>query len=234
MKENVIVRNIPRSERDSAILDEVSKYGVATLSESQAKKGVLDPSIRPIQEGRKIAGTAITVQCFDADNLMIHAALELCHKGDILVVVSLTETKNGYFGELLARAFLKRGVTGLIIDGGVRDVQSLRQLGFPVWSRYINVVGTTKNSPGSVNIPITCGNVMINPGDFVVADDDGIVSISREDIDSVIKNSREREKRETLTREKIANGELSVDFYNLRERIQSIGVTYVDNMFEGK
>lgn len=227
-----MVKSIPRSPDDQKVLDALSALSVATLAESQGKKNVMDPGITPIQNGRRIAGKAVTVQCFDSDNLMIHAAVELCRKGDFLVVSTLSETRNGYFGELLARSFQRMGVVGLVMDGGVRDARELREMGFPVWSRYVNVVGTSKNSPGSVNVPVVCGNVTVSPGDFVVADDDGIVVIDRNDVGEVMRRAEEREERERETRRKIDNGELSLDFYGLRKTMDSLGIEYFDDAGE--
>ena len=232
MKLNCVIKNIPRSPDDGKILDKLSRLSVASLAESQGKRNVMDQGIRPVISGTRVAGKAITVQCFDADNLMIHAAVEFCKKGDILVVSTLSETRNGYFGELLARSYMGAGAVGLIIDGGVRDVKDLRKIGFPVWSRYVNVVGTSKKNPGSVNVPIVCGNVKICAGDFVVADDDGVVVIERNDVYETIKKAEERDKREEETRKRIERGELGVDFYGLRKVITSLGIEYLDNIEE--
>ncbi len=229
---NYVVKNIPRTPNDQKLLDKLSAFSVATLAESQGKKNVMDPGITPVQNGRKVAGKAVTVQCFDSDNLMIHAAVELCRKGDFLVVSTLSETRNGYFGELMARSFQRRGVVGLVMDGGVRDVKEIREMDFPVWTRYVNVVGTSKKSPGSVNVPVVCGNVAVGPGDFVVADDDGIVVIDRNDVGEVMRRAEEREERERETRRKIDHGELSLDFYGLRKNIGSLGIEYLNDTGE--
>ena len=225
---NYVVKNIPRTPNDQKLLDKLSAFSVATLAESQGKKNVMDPGITPVQNGRKVAGKAVTVQCFDSDNLMIHAAVELCRKGDFLVVSTLSETRNGYFGELMARSFQRRGVVGLVMDGGVRDVKEIREMDFPVWTRYVNVVGTSKKSPGSVNVPVVCGNVAVGPGDFVVADDDGIVVIDRSAVDQVRDYATQRVAKEEDTRAKIRRGELSVDFYQLRPLLKTLGVHYDD------
>ncbi len=224
----VIVKNIPRGSDDLEISAKLASFGVATVAESQEKQNVMDSEIRPIQLGRSITGTAVTVRTSDADNLMIHAAIEYCQKGDVLVVSTLSETRNGYFGELMATACKKRGVTGLIIDGGVRDTKQLRDIGFPVWSRYVNVTGTSKSKPGWVNVPISAGNVNVNPGDFVVADDDGVVVVRRESVREVLSNANAREDKEKLTRQKIAQGELSMDFYSLRKVIQDLHIEILE------
>lgn len=220
----MINKTIPRSEEDRNICRELSSFGVATISESQQKTNVMDSGITPIQRGTSVSGVAVTVRCADADNLMIHAAIEYCQKGDILVVSTMSETRCGYFGELMATACKRRGVAGLIIDGGVRDTKQLREMEFPTWSRYVNVIGTSKNRPGWVNVPITAGNTHINPGDFVTADDDGIVVTRRESVNEVIAAARAREKREEETRQRIQNGELSVDFYSLREVMRDLKI----------
>lgn len=219
-----IVKNIPHSPEDEVILSELAGFGVATVAESQDKSNVMDAAIRPIQSGKSIAGTAVTVRCADADNLMIHAAIEYCKPGDVLVVSTMSETRNGYFGELMATACKKRGVSGLIIDGGVRDTKNLRDLEFPVWSRYVCVTGTSKNRPGWVNVPITCGNVTVSPGDFITADDDGVVVTKRAAIKDVVSKARTREEKEEGVRSKIRDGQLSVDFYSLRKVIEQLGI----------
>lgn len=224
-----IIRDIPRSEEDESICNELANFGVATVAESQEKTGVLDSAIRPIQSGTSISGTAVTVRCADGDNLMLHAAIEYCQKGDILIVSTMSETRNGYFGELMATACKKRGVVGLIIDGGVRDTKNLREIPFPVWSRHVCVTGTSKNRAGWVNVPITCGNVTVNPGDYVTADDDGVVVTSRASVSRVTTNARKRLEKEAGVKKKIADGQLSVDFYSLRSVIEQLGIE-IENM----
>lgn len=209
-------------------MKQLTSFGVATVAESQEKQNVMDPLIRPIQTSKSIAGTAVTVRSSDADNLMIHAAIEYCKKGDILVVSTLSETRNGYFGELMATACKRKGVAALIIDGGVRDTEQIRELDFPVWSRYISVTGTSKIKPGWVNVQISVGGVTVNPGDFVVADDDGIVVVKRENAIEVLKASKTREEKENVTRRRIAGGELSMDFYSLRKVVQDLGIEIVE------
>lgn len=223
-----IIKNIERDPNDIEYSLKLAQYGVATVSESQSNTGVMADYIRPIQHGVSVAGRAITVECTAADNLMIHAALEICQKGDILVVSTPEDTKNGYFGELMANSAMKRGVSALVIDGGVRDSESLRKLGFPVWCRYIYVAGTTKKNPGNINKELNCGRVSITGGDYVVADDDGVVVVKREMLKNVIEKAHERVEREVKTRDKIKSGELSIDFYNLRPVISQLGVEYLE------
>lgn len=223
-----IVKNIERGENDLEFSKKLAEYGVATVSESQGKTGVMLDCIKPIQHGASIAGRAITVECTAADNLMIHAALEVCQKGDVLVVSTPDNTKNGYFGELMANSAISRGVSALIIDGGIRDSESIRKLKFPVWSRYIYVVGTTKNNPGNINKEIKCGGTTVSGGDFVVADDDGVVVVKREMVEEVIEKAHERVEKEGKTRKKIKSGELAIDFYNLRPVISGLGVEYTE------
>jgi len=221
-----IVREIPRSEKDLEYCRKLAEFGVATVSEAQNKTGVMETYIQPIQRGTSVCGVAVTVDCVAPDNLMIHASLEFLRPGDILVVSTPPSSRNGYFGELMAHSAMRRGAVGLVIDGGVRDTKQLRELSFPAWARYIHVTGTTKKSPGNVNKPINCGGIEVHPGDFVVADDDGAVVVKRKDVLTVLKNSEERVKKEEVTRKRIDNGELSVDFYNLRPILQEIGVVY--------
>lgn len=224
-----IERTIPRSEKDESVSRKLANYGTATVAESQDKTGIVDIGIRPIQQGVSIAGPAVTVRCFDADNLMVHAALELCNPGDVLVIRSMTSTKHGYVGELIANSCIKRGVAGLVIDGGVRDTAAIRNLHFPIWARYISVAGTSKSRPGWVNVPIEIGGVSVSPGDFVVADDDGIVILPRHKAEDVLSAAEKRLQKEKNTRSKIADGELSVDFYGLKRVISELDIEYVEN-----
>lgn len=224
-----IIKNIERSEKDGDYAERLALYGVATVSEAHGKSGDMADYIKPIQQEVSVAGRAITVNCTASDNLMIHAALEICKKGDILVVSTPENSRSGFFGELMANAAINRGVAALIIDGGVRDTRPIRKLGFPVWSKYINVKGTTKKNPGNVNTEIKCGGMLISGGDFIVADDDGVAVVRKEMLETVLKKSQERVEKEVKTRERIRNGELSIDFYNLRPVIFDVGVEYRDN-----
>lgn len=223
-----IVKSIPRAQSDLSISEELAAFGVATVAESQSKIGIMDDGLKPLQEGRSVAGPAVTVKCFDGDNLMVHAALEFCERGDIMVISSMTSTQHGYFGELLAMACKRREIGGVVIDGGIRDTQRIRSMSFPVWSRHRNAAGTSKNRPGWVNIPIVCGNVCVHPGDYIVADDDGVVVVNRNEVNTVISNCRARIKKEENTKERIERGELSVDFYGLKKVLDELGVKYLD------
>lgn len=221
-----IIRKIPRSSDDNEICKRLSVLGVATVSEVQNKQGVLVPEIRPILNDMAVSGTAITVKCFDADNLMLHAAIENIQNGDFLVVSTNQETRNGYFGELMATACKSRGASGLVIDGGVRDTSELKKIGFPVWSRYICVTGTTKCNPGWVNENIVCGGVLVKPGDYILADNDGVVVIDRASVNEVLKSAEERRDKEMITRKRLLSGESSLDIYDLRKKLEAIGVKY--------
>ncbi|MEM3193047.1 MAG: 4-carboxy-4-hydroxy-2-oxoadipate aldolase/oxaloacetate decarboxylase [Candidatus Parvarchaeota archaeon] len=223
-----IIKNIERDNNDLEYSRKLAEYGVATVCEAQGKTGVMLDYMRPIQHGVSVAGRAITVECTAADNLMIHAALEICHKGDILVVSTPKETRNGYFGELMANSAMSKGVSALIIDGGIRDSESIRKLKFPVWCKYIYAVGTTKKNPGNINKEIKCGGISISGGDFVVADDDGVVVVKKEMLKSVIEKAQERVEKEVITRNKIKSGELAIDFYNLRPVLSELGVEYTE------
>ena len=225
MSEGVVVRNVSRAHAD--VLAELGAAGVATVHEAGGA-GLLDPGIRPIQEGARIAGSAVTVSCAPRDNIMIHAAVEVIEPGDILVVSTTSPSTNGMFGELLATSVMARGCAGVVVDAGVRDISDLRRLGLPVWSRAVHASGTVKATPGSVNIPIVCGGATVGPGDGVVADDDGVVVVERERAIEVLEAARERLKRETDVRARLAAGELGVDFYGFRERLEAMGVRWVD------
>ena len=224
---NYSVKNkIPRSTSDEKNCQRLAKFGVATVSECQKKQGVMDPAIRPVVPGKSVSGVAVTVKCFDADNLMLHLAIAECTKGDFLVVSTNTQTRNGYFGELMATSSIARGISGIVIDGGVRDTKSLIDLEFPTWSRYICVTGTSKTNPGWVNSPIVCGGVDVHPGDFIVADDDGVAVVPRDSVDEVLENCEDRTTRENNVRERLRNGELAIDIYDLRTNLQKIGVKF--------
>jgi 4-hydroxy-4-methyl-2-oxoglutarate aldolase len=225
MSEGVVVRNVSRAHAD--VLAELGAAGVATVHEAGGA-GLLDPGIRPIQDGARIAGSAVTVSCAPGDNIMIHAAVEVIEPGDILVVSTTSPSTNGMFGELLATSVIARGCAGVIVDAGVRDISDLRRLGLPVWSRAVHASGTVKATPGSVNVPIVCGGATVSPGDVVVADDDGVVVVERELAAQVLEAARERLKRETEVRARLADGELGVDFYGFRERLEAMGVRWID------
>lgn len=225
MPGDVVVRQVPRV--DGAIVGELGSAGVATVHEAGAG-GLLDPGIRPIQGGARIGGPAVTVSCAPGDNIMVHAAVELIEPGDVLVIATTSPADNGMFGELLATSVMQRGCVGVVVDGGVRDVSDLRRMGLPVWARVIHAAGTVKSSPGSVNVPIRCGGVTITAGDVVVADDDGAVVVERARAADVLEAVRARMAREDETRARLASGELGVDLYGFREKLEEMGVRWVD------
>lgn len=227
MTEGVVVRNVARVDAD--VVAELGSAGVATVHEAGAS-GLLDPGIRPIQEGTRVAGSAVTVSCAPGDNLMIHAAIEVIEPGDILVVATTAPSTNGMFGELLATSVMARGCVGVVVDAGVRDIADLRRLGLPVWSRAVHASGTVKATPGSVNVPILCGGATVGPGDVVVADDDGVVVVERERAAQVLQAALERLGRETEVRARLAAGELGVDFYGFREKLEAMGVRWLDTL----
>jgi 4-hydroxy-4-methyl-2-oxoglutarate aldolase len=223
----VVVRNPPRAER--ALVDAFADFGVATIHEAQGRTGLLAPGINPIYAGAHVSGSAVTVSVPPADNWMIHVAVEQCQDGDLLVVAPTSHSDAGYFGELLATALSARGVRGLVIDAGCRDVADLTRLGFPVWSAYVSATGTVKETLGDVNVPIVCGGQVIEPGDVIVADDDGVVIVRRGQAATVLKASREREDREAVVRARYQAGELSLDVSAMRERLPEKGLTYIDS-----
>jgi 4-hydroxy-4-methyl-2-oxoglutarate aldolase len=211
---------------DTDVLTGLAELGVSTVHEADGRRGAFAPEIRPIQAGTRIAGSAVTVSCHPGDNLMIHAAVETCREGDILVVTTTSPSTDGMLGELLATSLLAHGVIGVILDAGVRDVAELRSMRFPVWSRAISPQGTVKASPGSVNIPVVCAGQVVNPGDAIVADDDGVVVIPRARAAAVLTAGRAREANEAEKRGRLAAGELGVDMYNLRPLLEQLGVRY--------
>jgi 4-hydroxy-4-methyl-2-oxoglutarate aldolase len=223
-----VVRNILRPGADSVRI--LGEMGVATVHEAQGRLGLLRPYLRPIYISARMAGGAVTVSLPPGDNLMIHAAVEVCRPGDVLVVVPTSDSTDGYFGDLIATSLRSRGVVGLVIDAGVRDVNDLTAMQFPVWSKAIGAQGTVKASPGSVNIPVVCGSVLINPGDVIVADADGVVAVPRERAPEVARLSRERAAKEEKTRERLRAGELGVDIYDLRAKLRELGVEYTDEI----
>ncbi|MEP6843128.1 MAG: 4-carboxy-4-hydroxy-2-oxoadipate aldolase/oxaloacetate decarboxylase [Pseudolysinimonas sp.] len=225
MSNHVIVTDIPRTS--VAELDQLAEFGVATVHEAMGRSGMLGTALFPIQQGARVAGSAITVLCWPGDNLMIHAAVEQCQPGDILVVTTVSESLDGAFGELFATALVRRGVRGLVTTTGVRDVVELRELGFPVWSGAQNAQGTVKATPGSVNVPITIGRTVVRPGDAIIADDDGVLCVPRADVASAIEAAAARVDKEAGARTAYQNGELSLDRNKLRGLLSELGVEYL-------
>lgn len=220
----VIVTNPPKA--DAKDVEALAGFGVATVSEAMGRTGLLGPEIRPIQQGVRVAGTAVTVLSWPGDNLMIHAAVEQCGEGDFLVVTTTSPSTDGMFGELFATALHRRGVRGLIINAGIRDTQELREMGFAAWSRAVSAQGTVKATGGSVNVPVAIGGQVVRPGDVVLADDDGVVCVPRERARQTAEASEARERKEAASRAAFQEGQLGLDRYGLRETLARLGVRY--------
>ena len=222
----IVVRNPLRT--DPVVAAAFSRFGVATVHEAQGRTGLLDPRLRPIHAGSRIAGTALTVSVPPGDNWMIHVAVEQCRPGDVLVVAPTSHSEAGYIGELIATALRAHGALGVVIDAGCRDVAELTRMGFPVWSSCVSAYGTVKQTLGDVNVPVVCAGQLVNPGDVVVADDDGVVVVPRAGAAEVLEASRQREEKEARSRKRYEDGELSLDVSAMRDRLAAAGLVYVD------
>jgi 4-hydroxy-4-methyl-2-oxoglutarate aldolase len=222
----VVVRNTQRAER--RVVEAFASLGVATVHEAQGRTGLMAAWMRPIYPGAHIAGTAVTVSVPPGDNWMIHVAVEQCQAGDVLVVAPTPPGDGTYFGDLLATSLKARGVLGLIIEGAVRDVRELTEMKFPVWSRYVSAQGPLRANLGDINLPLQCAGALVNAGDIVIADDDGVCVVARAKAAEVLEKSHAREKKESAVRARLAAGELGLDIYDMRQALAAKGLTYRD------
>jgi len=222
----VIVTKVTRA--DLTVVDQLAALGVATVHEAIGRAGYLGPGLRPIQDGIRIGGTAVTAVCWPGDNLMIHAAVEQCQAGDLLIVTTTSPSTDGMFGELLATSLAARGVRGLVTEAGVRDVAELRAMRFAVWAAAVSAQGTVKETAGAVNVPVSVGGQIIRPGDAILADDDGVVCVPRADVGQALTASQARLAKEEKSRKALADGQLGLDLYGLRGKLAALGVSYVE------
>jgi 4-hydroxy-4-methyl-2-oxoglutarate aldolase len=222
----VVVRNIDRADAD--VVKRLSALGASTVHEAYGRVGLMKPYLRPVWAGGEAAGSAVTVLAHPGDNWMIHVAVEQCRPGDILVVGCTSDNTDGMFGDLLATSLKARGVTGLVIDAGCRDVKSLREMGFPVWSKAVSAKGTVKATLGAVNVPVVCAGINVEPGDAVIADDDGVVVVRRKDAAEIAAKGEKRQADEEGKRKLLASGALGLDMYNMREPLAKAGLVYID------
>ncbi|PFO08959.1 4-carboxy-4-hydroxy-2-oxoadipate aldolase/oxaloacetate decarboxylase [Bacillus sp. AFS076308] len=228
--EKYVLKSITRP--NAQMIEEFKQLDVSTIYEAQGKIGLMDYHLKPILDNTLICGPAVTAVCHAGDNLMIHAAIEVCKPGDVLVITTVGEGVAGMIGELIVTSLIKRGVQGVIIDSGIRDVAQIRELEFPIWTKAVFSQGTTKSKGGWVNAPTVCGGVSVEPGDLIMADDDGVVVVKKGDLQFALESSKQRLKKEEGTKEKIARGEISLDFYNLRPTLEKEQVVYYEDESE--